>query len=110
MHVSVSKALELLRHSGQLFTEVFRHGSMTAEIYKPQRIDFQQPHNRDEMYVVISGHGEFYNGGQTVPFGPGDYLFVKTGVEHRFLNFSEDFCTWVFFYGPDGGEEEPPVF
>ena len=36
--------------------------------------------------------------------------FVKAGVEHRFLNFSEDFCTWVFFYGPDGGEEEPPVF
>ena len=90
MHVSVSKALELLRHSGQLFTEVFRHGSMTAEIYKPQRIDFQQPHNRDEMYVVISGHGEFYNGGQTVSFGPGDYLFVKTGVGlihgHRFPN------------------------
>jgi hypothetical protein len=25
-------------------------------------------------------------------------------VEHRFENFSDDFGTWVFFYGPEGGE------
>lgn len=34
----------------------------------------------------------------------GDVLFVAAGVEHRFSNFSEDFVTWVFFYGPQGGE------
>jgi len=22
-----------------------------------------------------------------------------------FLDFTEDFCTWAIFYGPDGGEE-----
>ncbi len=30
--------------------------------------------------------------------------FVAAGVEHRFSKFSEDFSTWVFFYGPQGGE------
>jgi hypothetical protein len=24
---------------------------------------------------------------------------------HRFEDFTEDFSTWVFFYGPVGGEE-----
>jgi hypothetical protein len=23
----------------------------------------------------------------------------------HFLDFTEDFCTWAIFYGPDGGEE-----
>jgi len=31
-------------------------------------------------------------------------LFVPAGVEHRFEHFSEDFSTWVVFYGPRGGE------
>lgn len=23
---------------------------------------------------------------------------------HRFIEFSDDFATWVLFYGPEGGE------
>jgi hypothetical protein len=34
----------------------------------------------------------------------GEVLFVATGVKHRFIDFSDDFATWVFFYGPKGGE------
>jgi len=26
------------------------------------------------------------------------------GVEHRFIDFTEDFGSWVIFYGPQGGE------
>lgn len=75
------------------FTTVFEHGSLTAEIYKPARIDFQQPHNRDEIYVVIAGTGQFYQGGNTVKFQPGDFLFVPAGTTHRFIDFTENFCT-----------------
>lgn len=35
---------------------------------------------------------------------PGDLLFVPAGVEHRFGPFTDDFATWVLFYGPEGGE------
>lgn len=77
---------------------------MSVEIYAPRGHDPQQPHPQDEIYVVISGHGTFRNGAVRHPFGPGDWLFVPAGVEHRFLDFSEDFKTWVIFYGPPGGE------
>jgi len=98
-------ALErLAAEPGGLFTEVFRHGTLSVEIYRPERIDFQQPHSRDEIYVVVSGTGEFVNGDTRQPFEPGEVLFVPAGVEHRFEHFSEDFVTWVFFYGPEGGE------
>ena len=35
---------------------------------------------------------------------PGTPLFVAAGVEHRFDDFSDDFETWVVFYGAEGGE------
>jgi hypothetical protein len=31
-------------------------------------------------------------------------LDVPAGAHHRFYDFSEDFGTWVFFYGPQGGD------
>jgi uncharacterized RmlC-like cupin family protein len=36
----------------------------------------------------------------------GDVLFVRAGVKHKFENFSDDFATWVIFYGPEGGERK----
>jgi len=64
----------------------------------------QGPHDRDELYVVASGSGTFVRGAERVAFGQGDALFVPAGVEHRFEEFSDDFGTWLVFYGPPGGE------
>ena len=90
-------ALQLLKESGQVFTEVFNHGSLSVEIYKPDKVDRQKPHNRDEIYVVISGTGTFLNGSNTWPFKSGDFLFVPAGVEHRFVEFTDDFSTPISF-------------
>jgi mannose-6-phosphate isomerase-like protein (cupin superfamily) len=48
--------------------------------------------------------GYFVIGDTRKPFVPGEVLFVPAGVVHRFEDFSDDFATWVFFYGPEGGE------
>ena len=77
---------------------------MYVEIYKPREIDKQTPHLQDELYVVISGSGVFLNGEVRSPFQAGDILFAPAGAEHRFENFTDDFATWVIFYGPVGGE------
>lgn len=90
------------------FAQVFAHGSLEVEIYAPRGVDPQQPHNRDEVYVVIAGRGRFFCAGETRDFAPGELLFVAAGVEHRFLDFSDDFATWVLFYGPEGGEAAAP--
>ncbi len=90
----------------ELFADVFRHGTLAVEIYRPDRVDLQKPHERDEIYVVIAGAGFFVNGDTRRPFEPGEVLFVPAGVEHRFEDFGLDFATWVFFYGPAGGETD----
>jgi len=86
------------------FRELFAHGTLSVEIYKPVCEDRQQAHARDEVYVVIAGSGDFICGGERRAFVAGELLFVPAGVAHRFEHFSDDFSTWVVFYGPQGGE------
>lgn len=105
MHINLKQALEKLDDSSSEFMELFGHGSLSVEIYKPNKVDKQTPHDKDEIYVVASGTGTFLNGEESNDIGPGDFLFVKAGVKHRFINFTTDFSTWVFFYGPKGGEQ-----
>jgi mannose-6-phosphate isomerase-like protein (cupin superfamily) len=89
---------------GERFVELFRHGSLSVELYAPRQRDPQSPHTRDEVYAVAQGSGMFRNGPERHRFSPGDVLFVPAGVEHRFEDFSDDLIVWVFFYGPEGGE------
>jgi mannose-6-phosphate isomerase-like protein (cupin superfamily) len=49
--------------------------------------------------VIVSGYSEFYRNGEIINCGTGDVIFVPAGIEHRFINFSKDFATWVIFYG-----------
>lgn len=89
---------------GERFVQVFRHGTLEVELYAPVGTDTQQPHTRDEAYVVVRGHGVFFDGESRQPCGPGTFLFVRAGRVHRFEDFSPDFAVWVLFYGPEGGE------
>jgi mannose-6-phosphate isomerase-like protein (cupin superfamily) len=104
MQKTTKEALALLSQSGQLFLEIFKHGSLSIEIYKPEINDNQQPHERDEVYIIISGSGDFFCDGKITQFQPGEIIFVPAGTVHRFENFSPYFSTWVIFYGPVGGE------
>ncbi len=105
-HLTVAGAQEQLASAhGKPYVRMLSHGTMTAEYFAPRGMDTQTPHVQDEIYVVISGTGEFVNGGVRHSFGPGDVMFVQSGVEHHFEEFSEDFAVWVFFYGERGGEK-----
>ena len=86
--------------------EVYKHGTMLLEVFAPYKIDYQTPHQQDELYFVMRGKGEFVLGDDRMTFKAGDALFVPAGVVHRFENYSDDFATWVVFWGKQGGEGE----
>jgi mannose-6-phosphate isomerase-like protein (cupin superfamily) len=94
--------------AGERYYAAYRRGTLEVELYAPRGYDPQTPHERDEVYVVVSGSGEFVGGRERFQFGPGDFLFVAAGVAHRFENFTDDLAVWVLFYGPDGGEAVAP--
>jgi mannose-6-phosphate isomerase-like protein (cupin superfamily) len=101
---AASQLAKLPGVNGERFVVAFEHGTLAAELYAPRGADLQQPHTRDEVYVVISGTGRFVCGDEHATFEAHDVLFVPAGVPHRFEDFSDDLAVWVLFYGPDGGE------
>ena len=104
-HISVSDAMEqLAKENEERFTLLMQYGTMRIAYYAPKDVDPQMPHAQDEIYVIASGYAKFFRDGQRVQCKTGDVLFVPAKMVHRFENFSDDFATWVIFYGPEGGE------
>jgi len=124
-HFTVTQALESLRAAGsdeprqepggsqqsgsepsgsEPSGELLQLGSLTVRFYAPRGIDRQQPHTRDEVYVVARGSATFRCCDKEIRVGQGDVLTVPACQEHVFVDFTPDFGTWVFFYGPEGGE------
>jgi mannose-6-phosphate isomerase-like protein (cupin superfamily) len=58
--------------------------------------DEQEPHDRDEVYVVLEGEGTLTIEGREVPLGPGDAAFVAAGGDHRFSGY-ERLVLFVLF-------------
>lgn len=88
--------------------EALRHGSMSAILFTPRDKDYQQTHVQDEIYVVLAGSADLFlaeqSGERRMPCVIGDVLFVPAGTVHHFERISDDFVTWVIFWGPEGGE------
>ena len=93
---------------GRFDVEAMAHGTMTLEVFAPRGQDHQTPHAQDEIYIVIGGTSDFIHEGKQLSVTSGDALFVAAGEEHRFEGMSDDFVTWVIFWGPEGGEAEAP--
>lgn len=96
--------------AGQRFVEVMQRHGLTLELYAPQGHDPQQPHTRDELYVVARGRSRFVRGAaleaSASEVGTGDTLFVPAGEPHHFEDFSADFAAWVVFFGPEHRPQE----
>ena len=101
---SLEDALKLVPTEERKSVEIFRHGTLQIKMYAPRGNDDQTPHSRDEIYVVAQGTATYRHEGSRQQVVTGDVLFAAAGEVHRFEDLSGDFYTWVFFYGPEGGE------
>ena len=64
--------------------------------------DRQQPHEEDEVYVVLEGSGVLEVEGTATPLDEGMALFVPAHAEHRFTAY-EHLSLLVVFNGPHSG-------
>ncbi len=100
LKVGLAESLSRLEQAGAPFLALLSSLDVELEIYAPKGEDLQQPHSRDELYVIARGGADFRRADALVRVEAGDVLFVPAWVPHRFERFSDDFCTWVLFFGP----------
>jgi mannose-6-phosphate isomerase-like protein (cupin superfamily) len=104
LKLTVGESLQRLAKTKADFARLIEKETFDVSLYKPEKIDPQTPHARDELYVIASGSGKFFCAGETEAVATGDVLFVAAGVEHRFEDFTDDFSTWVIFFGARPGK------
>ncbi|OEU96063.1 cupin domain-containing protein [Streptomyces oceani] len=77
--------------------------NMSAGLYALDKgtVDTQQPHQQDEMYVVMSGRGSLTVGDETTQVARGSVVYVPARVPHRFHHISEDLRVLVVFSPPE---------
>ncbi len=93
---------------GQRSVDFMFHGTMVVKYCAPRGTDEQTP-IPGASCTPWRGSGTFVNGERRHSFAAGDVLFVPAGVSHRFADLTDDFGTWVIFYGPEGGERSGSV-
>jgi mannose-6-phosphate isomerase-like protein (cupin superfamily) len=87
----VGSVVERLREAGGGYEIVHDSPGLELGVYvlvapEPDR---QQPHEDDEVYVVLEGSGTLEVEGEAVPVREGEAVFVEAGAEHRFTAYEQ---------------------
>jgi mannose-6-phosphate isomerase-like protein (cupin superfamily) len=99
MHAfEVAAVKERLRDAGGGYEVVHESAGLEFGVYvlvapEPDR---QQPHEDDEVYVVLEGTGVLEVEGKQVPVKEGSAVFVEAGADHRFTAY-EHLAVLVLF-------------
>ena len=92
MHaLGIASVAEKLRAAGGGYEVVHDSPGLELGVYvlvapEPDR---QQPHDDDEVYVVLEGSGMLDVEGESVPMSVGDACFVPAGADHRFSAYEQ---------------------
>ncbi len=94
----VASVVEKLRATGGGYEVVHDSPGLELGVYvlvapEPDR---QQPHEDDEVYVVLEGTGVLTVEGTEVRVKEGDAVFVEAGADHRFTAY-EQLALFVIF-------------
>ena len=103
MHAfGVGSALERLRSEGGGYEIVHESDGLELGVYvlvapEPDR---QQPHEDDEIYVVLEGSGTLDVEGTPVELREGHAIFVPAGAAHRFSGYESLSLLVIFERSP----------
>ena len=85
----ISAAQRRLREAAGGYEVVHESAGLEVGVYVlvAPEADRQQPHEDDELYVVLEGTGVLQVEGQEVPVREGSAVFVEAGADHRFTAY-----------------------
>jgi quercetin dioxygenase-like cupin family protein len=78
------------------------HASLGYSVFTPGTTLAPVRHETEEFAYVVSGRGELLLDDRALPFGPGDAVYVPSGVWHAVSNTGDEDAVMVFgFPHPD---------
>jgi mannose-6-phosphate isomerase-like protein (cupin superfamily) len=98
----IEAAKRRLAESGGGYEVVHQSAGLEIGVYvlvapEPDR---QQPHEDDEVYVVLEGSGVLDVAGTPVELREGHAVFVSAGAEHRFSGYEQLSVLVIFERSP----------
>src|SRR5262245_3874208 len=98
--IHVAEVAQRLEAGNGGYEIVHRSPGMEVGVYvlvapEPDR---QQPHDRDEVYVVLDGRGTLEIEGEQMDLKVGQAAFVPAGADHRFVGY-QGLSVLVIFAG-----------
>jgi mannose-6-phosphate isomerase-like protein (cupin superfamily) len=99
---SIAEAQRRLESANGGYEIVHRSPGLEIGVYVlvAPAADGQQPHDDDEVYVVLNGRGTLEVEGKSFDVSEGDALFVEAGAEHHFTGY-ESLAVLVIFTQAD---------
>jgi mannose-6-phosphate isomerase-like protein (cupin superfamily) len=103
MHAfEVAAVRERLAEAGGGYEILHKSAGLEVGVYvlvapEPDR---QQPHEDDELYVVLEGTGVLEIKGEQVPVREGSAVFVEARAEHRFTAYEHLSVLVIFEHKP----------
>jgi mannose-6-phosphate isomerase-like protein (cupin superfamily) len=100
----VKTVKDRLREAGGGYEVIHESAGLELGIYvlvapEPDR---QQPHEDDEVYVVLEGSGVLDVENEQVPVSEGSAVFVEAGADHRFSAYEHLSVLVIFERKPAG--------
>jgi mannose-6-phosphate isomerase-like protein (cupin superfamily) len=105
MHAfEIASARDRLREGGGGYEVVHESPGLELGVYvlvapEPDR---QQPHEDDEVYIVLEGTGVLEVEGEQVAVKEGSAVFVEAGADHRFSAYEHLAVLVIFERKPAG--------
>ena len=106
MHAfGVREVAAKLRAAGGGYQVVHESAGLEIGVYAlvAPEPDRQQPHEDDEVYVVLEGSGVLEVEGDSVAVSEGSAVFVEAGADHRVTAYEQLAVLVIFERKPKGG-------
>lgn len=101
--------IEQREASGRNYLSFVDRASFSIGLYdlSASSVDRQSPHQRDEVYYVVSGRAAIEVEDDVFAIEPGSIVYVEAEADHRFVEIVEDICTLVVFVNRPPAEAGP---
>jgi mannose-6-phosphate isomerase-like protein (cupin superfamily) len=90
-------------HGSSSYREFLRVPALSLGLFAvgPVHTDSQEPHEQDEVNVVVGGQATLVIEGVGTAVSAGSVAYVPAGVPHRFVDVSGDLRVYVMFAPPE---------